>query len=442
MTVCEEALASGPDLGPALVAIRETVSAIESLDSLTDDELLALTGTTERLARQVEGLQLTCAAEINKRSTERPKEQSLSRTRGFRTSVDLLRQVTLESAPQIRSRIRLADKIGPASAPKYEHVAQAIRSGDLSARAASLITNTLEKAQNSDPEKLEAAERAMVEAATEGTEREDVYPHHYEGLRVVCDAWALQLESAPDSEEEAFRRRGFRFAPEKAGLVAVRGELVPEVAAALYALIQSVNSRVDSTDRRSVSQRAHDAFAAIVNVAAASSQIPTSGGAPVTVMVQTTAEALSQGKGGWMHGANGTLTPLSAEATRYGACSGALEFYATDKNKRLVALGNRQRTFNSHQRRAITARDGGCVIPGCQVSTTWCEIHHVQPHAQGGQTHTDNGVMLCYFHHRTLDSSGWEVRMRDGYPQVRAPAWVDAKRVWRRARAPSQILDP
>ncbi|WP_354002933.1 HNH endonuclease signature motif containing protein [Microbacterium elymi] len=76
-------------------------------------------------------------------------------------------------------------------------------------------------------------------------------------------------------------------------------------------------------------------------------------------------------------------------------------------------------------------RDGGCAIPGCNVRATWCEIHHVREHSEGGETSTDNGVALCWFHHRTLETSGWEVRILNGVPQVRGPAWWDPHRRWR-----------
>ncbi|MFJ2550272.1 HNH endonuclease [Microbacterium sp. NPDC087591] len=75
-------------------------------------------------------------------------------------------------------------------------------------------------------------------------------------------------------------------------------------------------------------------------------------------------------------------------------------------------------------------------MPGCHVPGSWCEIHHVQEHSRGGPTHTDNGVTLCWHHHRTLDSSGWEIRMDNGLPIVRGPAWWDPARRWRRPRPP------
>jgi len=41
--------------------------------------------------------------------------------------------------------------------------------------------------------------------------------------------------------------------------------------------------------------------------------------------------------------------------------------------------------------------------------------------------------MLCWHHHRTIETSGWEIRMRDGTPEVRPPTWIDPQRRWRPA---------
>ncbi|GAA1960181.1 hypothetical protein GCM10009776_23440 [Microbacterium deminutum] len=87
--------------------------------------------------------------------------------------------------------------------------------------------------------------------------------------------------------------------------------------------------------------------------------------------------------------------------------------------------------FNRHQRRAIALRDGGCIIPGCAVPAAWCEIHHVVESAHGGPTHTDNGVMLCWFHHRFLEWHQWKIRMNRGVPEVQAPPWNDSSGRWR-----------
>jgi hypothetical protein len=42
-----------------------------------------------------------------------------------------------------------------------------------------------------------------------------------------------------------------------------------------------------------------------------------------------------------------------------------------------------------------------------------------------------NGVLLCWFHHRTIDTSGWGIRMLRGVPHIRPPAWLDPGGGWR-----------
>ena len=109
---------------------------------------------------------------------------------------------------------------------------------------------------------------------------------------------------------------------------------------------------------------------------------------------------------------------------------------------RIRSLGTEERVFNRRQRRAIALRDGGCLIPGCGVPAAWCEIHHVFEHARGGPTHTDNGVLLCWFHHRFLDRNGWEIRMNHGVPEVRAPLWFDPLHQWRAVtKSKPRLLD-
>jgi hypothetical protein len=58
------------------------------------------------------------------------------------------------------------------------------------------------------------------------------------------------------------------------------------------------------------------------------------------------------------------------------------------------------------------------------------EIHHVEAAAGGGPTHTDNGMVLCWFHHRMLETSGWAFRMVNGLPEVKYPPWLDDSGKW------------
>ena len=100
-------------------------------------------------------------------------------------------------------------------------------------------------------------------------------------------------------------------------------------------------------------------------------------------------------------------------------------------NGAVLGLGSKVRCFTPMQRKMITARDGGCIIPGCDCPPQWTEVHHVTPWEHGGTTNVSNGVLLCWYHHHTIDSGGWKIRMVAGMPQVKAPHWVDPTGRWR-----------
>ena len=49
-----------------------------------------------------------------------------------------------------------------------------------------------------------------------------------------------------------------------------------------------------------------------------------------------------------------------------------------------LAVGRTARTATPAQRRALAARDRGCIIPGCAIPAEACQTHHVEDWASGG----------------------------------------------------------
>lgn len=275
----------------------------------------------------------------------------------------------------------------------------------------------------------------------------------------------LDPDGAEPADEAAMRGRYFLIGMVKDGAAPVRGSILPEVAEQLTLLMDSLlNPKVNDADEsdqeagstgagvrfepsdetdseapafadtRTRGQKLHDALAAIVNTAARTDLFPHLGGAAPTLVVAATAADLVAGHGWASTGRNGDLVPITTALQT--ACAGGIQRILFDEQGRIASIGTSSRIFNALQRRAITIRDGGCVIPGCTVPPTWCEVHHVREHADGGPTHTDNGVLLCWFHHRTLHLTEWVIRMNHGIPEVRGPAWWDPHQHWHRARSP------
>ncbi len=79
-----------------------------------------------------------------------------------------------------------------------------------------------------------------------------------------------------------------------------------------------------------------------------------------------------------------------------------------------LSHGRTRRLPTAAQRRAITARDRGCVFPGCDAPPGWCDAHHRKHWARDlGPTDIDNLHLVCHHHHRLLHEGGWELRPPD-----------------------------
>lgn len=300
-----------------------------------------------------------------------------------------------------------------------------------------------------------------------------------EDIRQYAQVIALAMD--PDGPEPSDRgaqdQRFFTIGRLRNGLHSVRGNLLPDVAAQMQAVFDAYgNPKTDGApqpgvrfqddvtgagassargdeasgdparpsgdaeppDRRSAAQKRHDALAAAFSIAARHKDMPSLGGASPTLVVHVDVKDLATGTGWATPAGSQSSVPLHVAA--HTACTGSIQRVLFDEG-RIVAIRVTDRVFTLHQRRAIIARDTECLIPGCHVPASWCEIHHVTEHASGGPTHTDNGVPLCWWHHRSLATSGWEIRMNSGVPEIRGPAWWDPHGHWRtpRPRLPRQL---
>ena len=85
-----------------------------------------------------------------------------------------------------------------------------------------------------------------------------------------------------------------------------------------------------------------------------------------------------------------------------------------------LRMGRTLRYANRHQRRALLARDGGCIFPGCDRPASWCDVHHVDEWDANGPTDIDNIGLLCRHHHRVTHRPGWTMT-RTAQPPTTQP---------------------
>ncbi|MFO7691371.1 MAG: DUF222 domain-containing protein, partial [Cryobacterium sp.] len=185
-------------------------------------------------------------------------------------------------------------------------------------------------------------------------------------------------------------------------------------------------------DRRSAGEKRAAIMLAMFENVAADPRTPTMAGAAPLVMIHVNVRDLDNNRGvGWI---DGQEAPISMRAVKQAICSGGYQGVLFDRNDAFVKLGKKNRCFTPKQRLAISARDGGCVIPGCDVPAHWTQIHHVKAWAKDHRTEIDNGVCICRRHHAEIESSGWQITMVKGRPMVRGPVWVDPTQTWRPAQ--------
>jgi hypothetical protein len=114
----------------------------------------------------------------------------------------------------------------------------------------------------------------------------------------------------------------------------------------------------------------------------------------------------------------GVVDPATAERW---LCAGDLHLVGIDDEHDDLRMGRRIRIANRAQRRALRARDGGCVFPGCSVEAAHCVAHHVRWWEWGGETDIENLVLVCRFHHKAIHDRGFVMTREAGQVRVTRP---------------------
>ena len=468
------------DLDRSLAVASGDAFGREAIPDLSDAEIAALLEASGRIQKRVDALQVEASVQVLERSAPM-RDDKITLKYGWPRPADLVRALTrteTRDANRVVKAARVASRTrgittGEFLPGRYPALRAAMTSGAIGIAGLLAAVEPLEQSRDRihDDDRLEA-DRQLADLARGITRSDDEHvvstgpmpsPEDLRAFSHVLVAY-LDPDGAEPDDRTGARNRSFTLGRERDGSVPVRGNLLPEVAGQLQLLHDSIlNPRVNGPDDpttgvhfaespadeftpngqthgeahiddRTRAQQLHDAFAMVVNAAARSAQFPDIGGAAPTLVVTVTADDYASGTG-WATVLN-TGGRIPSRVAAQTGCAGGIQRVLFDKNSRIATLGTSARIFNALQRRAITLRDGGCVIPGCTVPASWCEIHHVTEYADDGPTHTDNGVLLCWWHHRNLHLSEWRIRMRDGTPEIRGPMWWDAEQRWHPAGIP------
>jgi hypothetical protein len=117
----------------------------------------------------------------------------------------------------------------------------------------------------------------------------------------------------------------------------------------------------------------------------------------VTVHVDRSALANGKGRSG-----------LPIESVKRLCCDSDTVVIVDDENGEPLNIGRKTRTVPTAVKRALWARDKGCVFPGCRHKR-FVDAHHIEHWSAGGKTSLDNLMLLCSKHHRLVHEGGFRI---------------------------------
>ncbi|UKF00584.1 HNH endonuclease [Paenarthrobacter nicotinovorans] len=387
---------------------------------------------------------------------------------GYRNAAEFLRARLRIGIGEARRRLALATDVLPGAGitgqeipARRQRLADALHTGQVPSRSATIISTALDKAQHfTDPDTLTGMEHALTTTATQSDP---------DFVTKMANRWIDHIDhNGPEPTEEAlhhvqgaFLRRQRRHGLHHLEIFATT-EQYETLTTAMNA---ATNPRLTNTtgttgtgttgpqlDRRSRAQKLLDGLVGACAVAMTTGKLPSNGGLrpqlTVTIdhhelfqqLTHTTTSATKETNTPKQPGPRNTVStgtatytgPIHPNTIRKIACDADILPVLLGTDSQILDIGRTTRIFPPHIRKAITARDGGCAFPDCTLPAPWCEAHHITYWSQGGTTGTNNATLLCSHHHHLIHKEHWRITIQNGVPWFIPPPHIEPHQTPRR----------
>ncbi|GLY71552.1 HNH endonuclease signature motif containing protein [Amycolatopsis taiwanensis] len=362
------------------------------------------------------------------------EQRGLGKSLGYKDTSAFLTDSLRISAREAKQRIEHAAATMPSSSltgvpqpPPQAATGEALTAGDINAEHVHAITTTMQACPVGIPvEQREADERILVELARQaGPEAVR------KAGRRLRSLWEQDTAPPEDKDrEQTHPLRRLDITRRKDGSIRFTGELDAETAEELDGLLGPLakphkNPQTGEHDTRTPAERAGDALAEIIALAARCDELGTQGGERAVMIVSINlAELENRARHAFLN-----IPGLSnVDGLRRLACESKVVPAIFGNNAAPLYVGDASRFATPAQRRYLTARDRGCAFPGCTRGPKWTTPHHVMPWSMDKRTDADNLVLLCGRHHRVIHHTPWEVRMNGHLPEFIPPPWIGKER--------------
>jgi hypothetical protein len=311
-------------------------------------------------------------------------------------------------------------------------------------------------------------DRILLQAATAGVGLDDL------AVIAACaiEKWRQQRPD-PDGPDDGFDDRQVQLGRTFGGAAVIRGNLTPECAAAVRAVVEALGKQAGPEDDRDQGKRFHDALQLACTLLLRARLVPQRSGADTQAVVHIPLSQLRQLPGApeledaWLRArageddcllgpgavtaacdaqtvpvVTGTVSPdvvdkmialarAAAEAAPGRALRYAMARLAVDLVSgpggiaAALRRGLLDRPWNtpslpldigysdgipSHIRRAVLLRDRACAWPRCGRPAVHCDVHHLRHKQDGGETSVANCALVCQFHHDVcIHRRGWQL---------------------------------
>ena len=305
--------ADGRVFGSVAEALRMTNATMDYLNGPGAAELdAAACGSVLRSLGEIEAKFTAAHASVLARFDAADAHDS----DGYGNSAAWLMAMTDMTRPDARTKVRRMRLLRD-----HPAMAGALADADISKSQALAIAEWTKKL----PAELRAETiTILVQAAQAGASLDD--------LRMIAGV-ALEKwrASRPDADEDGFDDRYVQAATTFGGAGVIRGNLTPECAAAVQAVLEALGKKAGAEDPRTEGQRFHDALQAGCELLIGAKMVPDRAGADTHVAVHIPFPELRQRPGApeaeevWLRGAAGEPGYLTGKDAEAAACDAVAE---------------------------------------------------------------------------------------------------------------------
>src|SRR4029077_7487378 len=207
------------------------------------------------------------------------------------------------------------------------------------------------------------------------------------------------------------------------GSMLISGVLDPVGGAALRMALQPLASRSGKDDDRKYDRRLADALVDLSMYALDTGMVPQKASQRTHLQVTTSLETLLGLEGAPAAEMEFSL-PISSTTVERLACDCSVTRILLDSDSMVIDVGRAKRVISGPQRKALNARDGGCVWPGCDRSASYTSGHHIFHWIRGGGGDLPNLMLLCHRHHWMVHEGNWQIMRGDDGRVITIPPTV------------------